>query len=58
MPTEDAVDQIELFETLQVTSSEMRAGLQPWELFRCLAPLLVPSHLETVAAFVGLIIGT
>lgn len=57
LPTEDAVDQIDLSEILQVTSPEMRAGLQPWYLFRGLAPFLVPSHPEMVAAFVGLITG-
>lgn len=57
MPTEDAVDQIDLSEILQVTSPEMRAGLQPWELLKGLAPLLVPSHPEMAVAFVGLIVG-
>lgn len=42
MPTEDAADQRDHSEILQVTSPEKRAGLQPWELFRNLAPLWCP----------------
>lgn len=57
MPIEDAVDQIDLSEILQVTSPEMRAGLQPRELPKGLALLLVHSHPEIAVAFVGLIMG-
>lgn len=56
MPTEDAADQIDHSEILQVTSPEKSAGLQPWELLRNLA-LLWCHHLETAAAFAELIAG-
>lgn len=48
MPTEDAEDQIDHSEILQVTSPEKKIlqvtspGFQPWELFRNLAPLWCP----------------
>lgn len=63
LPTEDAADQIDHSEILQVTSPEKRAGLQPWELPRNLAPLwchhpeMAAAFAELIAAFAELIAG-